>query len=385
MAGLLGGRTDLGDHEAADASAGRDGDLASQLRTALERFPPTAAAPVAFELVAALGLLYVLCLYPLDWWLVSRAGGRPWVARLTLTALVAAFTGIAWGVHAARRPAAGGRPTSVAEVVDVDAAGGTVRGRGWAAIQSADNDRLDVALALGPAAADVAVSWWGDAGRGFAAVDAAVPHPSLAAADYGYRGSLAALADVPIAAASSRLFEAEWQAAREPASVVTADLAAGPQGTLAGAVAHHLPFPLEDCRLVHGGWLYDVGRLEPGQRYDAAAGRGPRSLAAALTRRAAAKERDVPVLWDAAESDVDRILEVAGFHAAAGGAGYTRGPGGRLGRLDLSTLAALDRAVLVGFTSRGQATWNFGGTRATARGLYRIVVPVAPAAPGAER
>ena len=384
VAGLLGGRVEPLDREAAVAAGGRDGDLAGQLRTALERFPPAAVVPVSFELVAALGLLYVLCLYPLDWWLVSRAGGRPWVARLTLAALVAAFTGIAWGVHAARRPASGKRPTSVAEVVDIDAAGGTVRGRGWAAIASADNDRLGIELSVEPSATEAAISWWGDAGRGFAAVDAGMPHPSLAAADYGYGGSLADLAGVPIAASSSRLFEADWQADRQPASVVTADLATGPQGTLTGAVAHHLPFPLVDCRLVHGGWLYDVGRLEPGQRYDTAAGRGPRSLAAALTRRAAAKERDVAVRWNPAEADVERILEVAGFHAAAGGPGYTGLSGGRLGRLDLSAAAALDRAVLVGFAARGQASWNFAGTRATARGQYRIVIPVAPAA-GVER
>lgn len=384
LAGLLGGRAELQDHEIA-AGADRDGDLAAQLRTALERFPPTAAAPVAFELLAALGLLYVLCLYPLDWWVVSWAGGRPWVARLTLMSVVAAFTGVAWGVHAARQPAAGTRPTSVAEVVDIDAVSGTIRGRGWAAIQSADNERLGVAVAIAASAADVAVSWWGDAGRGFAAVDAAMPHPSLAATDYGYRESLAALADVPIAASSSRLFEADWQAERQPDLVATADLALGPQGTLVGAVAHQLPFPLQDCRLVHGELLYDLGRLEPGQRYHVAAGRGPRMLNAALTRRAAAKERDVAVRWNPAEADVERILEVAGFHAAAGGVNYTGRPGGRLGRLDLSPLAALDRAVLVGTASRGQAAWDFAGTRATARGLYRIVIPVAPAGPDLER
>jgi hypothetical protein len=385
LAGLLGGRAETVDQEAGGLEASRDGDLAGQLRTALERFPPAGVAPVSFELVAAIGLLYVLCLYPIDWWLVSRSGGRPWVARLTLAAFVAAFTGLAWGVHAARQPAAGERPTCAAEMVDFDAAGGTVRGRGWAAIQSVDNDRLGVDVAVDEAAADVAVSWWGDAGRGFAAVDAGMPHPSLAAADYAYRRSLAVLAGVPIAASSSRLFEADWQAEREPGSIATADLAAGPQGTLTGGVAQHLPFPLEGCRLVHGGWLYDVGRLEPGQRYDTAAGRGPRSLAAALTRRAAAKERDVAVRWNPAEADAERILEVAGFHAAAGGEGYTGRPGGRLGRLDLSAVVGLDRAVLVGFTSRGQATWNVAGGRATARGLYRIVIPVAPAAAGTER
>jgi hypothetical protein len=384
LANLLGGRPEPLDGEGAAAGSGRDTDLAMQLRTAIERFVATAASPavtpVPFEVVAAIGLLYVLCLYPLDWWFVSRAGGRPWVAWSSLAVLVTAFTAVAWGVHAARQPrsAPGGRTWNVTEVVDIDAVGGGVRGSGWAAVYSAVNDRLDVGLEVEPAA-ERAVSWWGDAGRGFAAVDAAMPHPALAAADYAYAGSLAALAGVPIAAASSRVFEAEWHAQRSQAAV-TADLVAAAQGTLRGTLAHHLPMTLEDCRLVHGGWLYDVGRLEPGQRYDTAGGRGPRSLAAALTRRSAVKERDVAARWNPAAADAERILEVAGFHAAAGGAAYTLGGGGRLARLDLTPLVRLDRAVLVGVAARGQAAWSFTGGQAPARGLYRIVIPVAPAA-----
>jgi hypothetical protein len=379
LAELLGGRPDPVDREAV-GGFDRDADLAVELRTALERFAaePAAAAvsPVPFELVAGIGLLYVLCLYPLDWWLVSRAGGRPWVAWSSLGALVAAFTALAWGVHAAR--GVGVEAVNVTEVVDVDAAGGTVRGSGWAAIHAAENGRFEAALVTEPAA-DRALSWWGDAGRGFAAVDAAMPHPSLAAADYAYAGTLAALEQVPIAAASTRVFEAEWHAALEAGAAVTADLAVGDQAMLRGGLAHHLPVPLENCRLVHAGWLYDVGRLEPGQRYDTAAGRGPRSLAAAVTRRAAAKDRDVAARWNPAQADVDRILEVAGFHAAAGGEAYTLVPGGRLARLDLTPLARLDRAVLVGFARRGQAEWSFAGRRAVSRGLYRIVIPVAAA------
>jgi hypothetical protein len=200
----------------------------------------------------------------------------------------------------------------------------------------------------------------------------------LAAADYAYGGSLAVLDDVPVAASSSRLFEADWFGAVEPSGIVTSTLARDDQDTLRGAVAHHLPFPLVDCRLVHGGWLYDVGRLEPGQRYDTTLGRGPRSLAAAITRRSAAKERDVARRWDSSETDVERILEVAGFHGAAGGSGYTGLEPGRLGRLDLTPLAEVDRAVLVGFADRGQATWRVSGLQLADRGRYRIVIPLRP-------
>jgi hypothetical protein len=99
------------------------------------------------------------------------------------------------------------------------------------------------------------------------------------------------------------------------------------------------------------------------------------------------KDRDVPLRWDVAGHDIDRILEVAGFHAAAGGASYTSLESGRLGRLDLSALITLDRAVLVG---RGPAGTQWRERRAdedagdSSRppspgqdvGLWRIVLPI---------
>ena len=116
------------------------------------------------------------------------------------------------------------------------------------------------------------------------ATDAPVAHPSLATISYGYDDSLAALEGVPIAASSSRLFEAEWVATLA-AAPVTSRLVRETQGTLRGSCAHHLPFALDGCVFVHGGWLYEVGRLEPDAAFDPSAGRGPRSLAATLTRR----------------------------------------------------------------------------------------------------
>ena len=390
VAEMLEGRTAAGETGGAPQSRGRVPDLAGQLRVALERSAPGAESPpplpIPFEVVAALGLLAVFCFYPLDWWLASTAADRPRLAWLSLPVLVAACTGLIWAAGGRLRPAAGGLRFA-AEIVDIDAAHAAVRGTAWSGIHDSRNAVFSVTADVSPAVArpgaDVAISWLGDAGGGFGGMDAAMPHPSLATADYAYGDSLATLDGVPIAAASSRLFEAEWFAEAEPTPIAESTLGTAAQGTLVGTVAHHLPFALDACRLLHAGWLYDVGRLEPGQRYDTQAGRGPRSLAAALTRRSGVKERDVAVRWDSAETDVDRILEIAGFHAAAGG-GYTGLAGGRLARLDLSPLLQLNRAVLVGVADRGQTTWRFPDGRATGRGVYRIVIPLTPnAAPPA--
>ncbi|MFM8735710.1 MAG: hypothetical protein ACKOC8_11005 [Pirellulales bacterium] len=384
----LGGRvrSDDGDRAAS-------GDLAGQLRAALDTFPSEAGTeggaagtrrPVPFELVAAIGMVYVLLLHPLDWWLVSRSG-RPWLSWLTLPAAAIACTGVAAALATAW---GGGREAEArtAEVLDIDAESRFVRGTSWAAVLSPGNDTIDVQAAGGDAwsATAAAVSWMADAGRGFAGMETPLPHPSLAAADYGYGGSLANLEGVPMAAASSRLFEVSWTGEVSQA-VVQATLHRTAQGTLGGSVSHRLPFALRDCRLLHAGWLYDVGTLETGQSYDTAAGRGPRSLISALTRRSAVKERESGTRWDEAVTDVDRILEVAAFHAAAGGTGYTARAGGRLARLDLSPVLPLDRAVLIGLLPEAeQATvWRLVlGTSGpvepvgAAAGLCRIVIPL---------
>ena len=386
-------------------------DLAGQLRQAIDRFP--GVAPIPFEVIAGLGILYVACLYPLDWWLVSgRQRGRPtgglrhpWLAWISLPLVVAAASGLAW--TAGQRFKGTNWQTSAASLVDLDVGSGLVRVASFAGIWSPVNARLDLAVAAGegrlPGApadggadrpAECDVSWFASCGRGIGGTDASSPHPSLAATDYGYGDSAAVLDGIPIAASSSRLFEAEI-IGHAAAPVVESTLALEGQGTLRGGVTSRLPFPLEDCVLAHAGWLYDIGNLVPGQSFDTGKGRGPRSLAGALTRRTQSKDREVNVRWDVAERDPLRILEIAGFHAAAGGSGYTSLESGRLARFDLSPLLPLDRAVLVG---RGPAfvEWQcrpqaLGTTTTPAQvppmpektAMWRIVIPlVRPTASG---
>ncbi|MFM7185655.1 MAG: hypothetical protein ACKO4Z_12910 [Planctomycetota bacterium] len=365
-------------------------DLAAQLRGALESFSARdrEARPrvIPFEVVAGVGLLYVLALYPFDWWVASRSAARPWLAWLTLPGLAIAFTAVAAWLASGRVGTATGSGTA-AEVVDIDVESAAARGSSWVAVLSGDNDRLDVAADVAPAivaAGPTTVSWFADAGRGFGGIDAAVAHPSLAAADYGYGDSLAELRGVPVAAGATRLFEARWSGTVDR-GLVESTLRGTSQGTLAGSIVHRLPFTLERCRLLHAGWLYELGTLRPGEAHDCSAGRGPRSLASALTRRRAGADRDAAVGWDASGRDVARILELAGFYAAAGGRDYAGLPAGRLSRLDLSPLLTVDRAVLIGEPVPAAPTASWTVTAVTAGAipldpasppLFRIVLPV---------
>ncbi len=380
---LLGGRTE---------KAGRAGevsrqtlDLGGQLRMAVDRFDGVRAVP--FEIIAALAILYIACLYPLEWWVVSR-GGQPRLAWLTLPAVVAAFASLAW--WSADRWKGSEWHAHRADVVDVDGAGSLARGTSYLGIWSPVNATFDVGAgaesSLVGAPAQGAVSWFGASGRGIGAVDSPTAHPSLATRPYRTDAAVDRLEGVPVAASSSRLFEAEWMAPMT-GPVVDSTLRRDAQGTLGGVLESRLPFALEQCALFSAGWYYDVGTLVPGGRFDPDEGKGPRTLAAALTRSATLFDRTQTERWRLEETDVDRILEIAGFHLAAGGEAYTSLEAGRLERIDLSPILPIDRAVLVG---RGPVTthWRWGGevdgrgraaveaatTGSTA--LWRIVIPL---------
>jgi hypothetical protein len=372
---LAGGRT---------AEVRRSGlDLAGQLRLAIDRYPGVSAVP--FELIALLGLLYVAALYPLDWWLASRLQQVGWLAWLPLPLLVAAFTAISWGTTTSYKKS--GWQLRTASIIDIDQASGGSRAASYAGVWAADN--VHFSLAVSPArteeeaAVRTAVSWFAAPGRSLGGPDALTPHPSLAATDYHYAKDMSSLDAMPMAAASSRLFEANWtgQISSLP---FHSTLERTGQGTLRGTLQSQFSETLDHCVLVHGGWLYDVGTLASGDRFDTTDGRGPRSLGATLTRQQVVKDRSVASRWDADAHDLDRILEIAGLFTAAGGSGYTGLEVGRLARLDLSRLLPMNRAILIG---RGPPSTNWTIDRRnpaqaspTAADppttLWRIVLPV---------
>ena len=191
------------------------------------------------------------------------------------------------------------------------------------------------------------MSWFAASGRNIGGPDALTPHPSLAGAAYEYGPSAGKLQNISIAAASSQLFEAN-STCRLPIASINSTLSRTGQGTLRGTITNQLQVTLKDCVLMHAGWLYDIGTLQPGDTFDLEEGKGPRSLGAFLTKKRAVKDRNVSARWNSDDRNIARILEVAGMHRATGGSEYTGLQPGRIGHIDMTHLLVLDRIILTG-------------------------------------
>ena len=339
---------DSGDSEGRAGEARRGGlDLAGQLRLAVDNYLSVSVIP--FELIALIGMLYVAALFPLDWWIARRSERFRWITWLTLPLIVLAFSGITWSTT--QQFKSDGWQIHTAGIFDIDEATQTCRSTSFAGIWASNNGRFN--LSANPAQDTPredfrsVVSWFAASGRNIGGPDALTPHPSLAGAPYEYGSSAAGLQDISIAAASSQLFEAN-STSRLPTVSIQSTLSRTGQGTLRGTITNQLHVSLDDCVLMHAGWLYDIGTLRPGDTFDLEAGKGPRSLGAFLTKKRAVKDRNVSARWKSDDRDISRILEVAGMHRATGGSEYTGLQPGRLEHIDMTHLLALDRIILMG-------------------------------------
>ena len=124
-------------------------DLSGQLRSALDQFEDVPLVP--FWLVALLILAYILCIGPLDYYVVRRVLRRPEATWVTFTFTVVAFSVGAY-VLAQRLKGTELRMNQV-DLVDFDAEGGLMRGTSWQTIYSPDSAMYDLSLTPPPLAA----------------------------------------------------------------------------------------------------------------------------------------------------------------------------------------------------------------------------------------
>jgi hypothetical protein len=373
-------------------------DLSTQLLRATEVVQGLGRQTTGDALLAL--LVYAAVVGPLDYFVVHRLLRRPALTWVTLPLIVA---GAAWWLDRSA-VAANGTASRFRQfdLVDVDAASGTLRGRTDVALYSAESTRADLAISPKPVAG---ASERAPAARlGWAAPAEATFGGTLREAAGGFFRSEyevpipveeAAAARVPLLVWSGRHFEAEWQRG-DAAGVVESHLVGRGRGRLEGQMVHRLPGPVKEYFVVYGDRVYLPREPEwhPGEAIRPASGVFlSQDLISFLTRR---QTRRVDrksgsggdefvvseTAYDPASTDLNAVVRTLTFYRAAGGRAYTGLTNLTLAADDLTPLLRMGRAVVVGEldASVAEATVTGGSGAAFEAGrrttYVRLVLPV---------
>ena len=355
-------RTDPRHHHASSSTAlARVGytDLIGQLRAALDQFQGVTLA--RFSWVAAIILLYVLWIGPLDYFGL-RWIGRPRATWITFLIVVIGTT--AGTVALSQAVKSQSVRLNLLEVLDVDVASGRFRGTTWCHVYSPARGRWQVAAPwqgddlCGTNVHEQWATWQGLPGTGMGALRGpagGVVRSAPYTVPLFWEGTPApdgppGLVRWPVFVSSSRsLLVRRFGTIKEDLWTGTARLRANRRKLLNGEIRNPLPVALDHVRIIHGPWVYRLSAgLQPGQRVRLSELR-PRDFYWYLTRRRVVGGHDVHEPWDVEATDnLPRIAEILMFHEAAGSTEYTRLDHLYQAWIDLSHHAKLGRAILVG-------------------------------------
>jgi hypothetical protein len=364
-------------------------DLGGALRQQLGR-SFVSVVPISFAVVAALAILYIVFLGPLDYLLVNRWLRRPWVAWVSFPLMVVAFCSAAMSLAAWRNGGAALHANRL-ELVDVDTISGRARGTLWTTIYSPTARQFDLSV-KGPElradltqGKDVLLSWWGLPGNGIGGMQSGGIDLGIVRSGYRYGSERKSLLGVPILASATKSLIARWTA--PVSSMVDAELT-DQDGLAIGSITNRTNFPFQNARLLYGTWAYRLGGLNAGQRIDVGEQLSPRKVKTIVTHEAlgetgAAKGATEGQLFAAETASAKEILSLMMFYDAAGGFGFAHLPNRYQANCDLSRTLELGRAILVADTASpvtqliDEATGTtVGDTQDESTVVYRFVLPV---------
>lgn len=348
--------------------------------------------PISFRAVVGLSMLYLLVLFPLDYYLVHRWLRRPWLAWVTFPLILFAF-GAGALVLADSRDTAPGPSMNRIELVDVDISSGRVRGTFWASLYSPQSRRFDVRFdarfpADEPADAESLLSWHGLAGTGIGGMSGGGASFAVVQDSYAY-ASRHELDGVPILTSATKSFIARWTAETSP--LMDSQLA-DDDGMLTGSLANRTGMTLRNARLIYGTWAYRLKDVEPEATVELSDELTPISLQTLMTSLATGDSVGAPQGSERAAVSADQaspaqLLNLMMFFRAVGGAAFARLPLRYQSDCDFSRQLELGRAVLVAEVATAGSRLVEGHTGqpfddnadSASPTIYRFVLPVTKA------
>ena len=382
-------------------------DMAGQLRSALDQFEGIPA--VSFWLVVAVFLGYLVLIGPVEYLFLRKVLRRMEWTWLTFPPVMLACCCAAYGT--AHWLKGDEIRVNQVDLVDVDVQSGLLRGTSWANLFSPQTQPYDLSVQpggagwqpaprsagwqdaprRGPARAEVVVSWFGLPGSGLGGMSPKTAGPVSWEQPYQVSPRLDRLVGLPVQVWSTKSLCARWTARVEPG--VAAELTEQSH-TPVGTVTNRLDFPLSQCLLVYGRWLYELGTLRPGQSVSIGTTHDRRELRSFLMfiegdDKGAGR-------YDQASTDPVYILRIMTFFEAVGGFRHTGLTNRYQGFVDLSDLLKANDAVLLASgpaddpqsPSHG-AQWlcdgkAIAGPQDRHTTIYRFILPVKKPTAGTE-
>ncbi len=340
-------------------------DLSSQLRIGLEQFPGVKLIP--FGWVAFFIFLYILLIGPGDYLFLKKVLKRMELTWITFPTIVVTVSLLAY--FAAYRLKGNDLLVNKVDVIDVDQAGGLVRGRTILSLFSPQNRDYNVGFVpvpptldhdvsplaspsssenppRPPAGTELVTTWFSVPEPQFGAMGGANRRFSFSGVGYSYQptGGLEWLENLRIPIWSTKAVTGRWFGPAGP--LVDADLR--PVGTdrLSGTVTNRQSYPLDDAILAFGKQVYILGVIAPGATIQVELS-GDRNLSGHLKDKAAGYLSDQPTNRNMKINRADLLL-AAMFHDSESSRAAVQSLGNStLHDLDLTGQLALDRPMLV--------------------------------------
>jgi hypothetical protein len=357
-------------------------DLTGQLRAALDQFPGVQV--INFTTIAILIITYILLIGPLDFLVLQRLGVSRSLTWITFPLLALLFCGIAW--FSARWSHGSSLRLNQAEIIDIDAERGYIRGTAWLHLYSPETKTYNISLH--PATAAKAklgttaghVTWQGLPGSGLGGLDAQqVASSAIDPYEIEFPSAAPGLRSLPIQVGSSKSLAARWW--QEVSLSKSSSLTLNEHGVPTGDIVNPLDVELQECIFTFNIWMYRLKRLSPGERFNLSDAR-PLYLASRLQLHTASDFKDSATPWLRDSADVPAILQMLMYHEAANGQTYTGLTHRYQSHLDMSSQLMGGRGLLVGRAPKSAAEVQVDGSPLPADQVqswtyYRIVIPVA--------
>jgi hypothetical protein len=326
----------------------RYNDLSGQLRSALDEF--TGVRTIPFSIVALLIVFYILLIGPGDYFFLRKIVRRMEWTWLSFPVIVVVVSGAAYML--AYYLKGDQLRVNQADLVDVDAATGFVRGATWLDIFSPRMETFNLSLqprlpdGRTDASSQSWFAWLGLQGEALGGMNPRGANPTLWPEHYSFAPDLRAMLGVPIQVWSTKSFTGRWSASTS--AFPRAELADEDQ-SLSGSITNTLSFPLKNCLLAYDRWAFELGTLAPGQAAILDQNAKRSELKTLLTGKKAIFEEKYHqeiTPYESSSTNVAYILRIMMFYNQIDGQSYTRMDNEYQTFVDLSDLLKTGRAIL---------------------------------------